>query len=291
VLFRSVIRNGESEFWIKATAPQDARYVLQASANLHLWVDINDEVSGQSSNRFDNAGVTERYFRLIPWTPPPPPIILMLIGDSTVADLISNDNMFNGWGQGIHGYFKPDVRVVNLAYPCYSTTGFLASAEMQKMLLIKPDFVLVQFGMIDELGCSGDMSARYATTLKQYADNLQTIVQTIRGFNGTPVLITPPVPQRFDDQGRVIPLYQDRMAVVRSVAAELHTHLIDLNQLTTDLFNGLGRSESQYIWWSAEDRYHFSALGAQVIARLVVNALPDSLGPYLTGILDQPPMP
>ena len=82
------------------------------------------------------------------------------------------------------------------------------------------------------------------------------------------------------------------MAVVRNVAAELQTPLIDLNKLSIDMFNKLGKSESEYIWWPGKDFLHFSEKGAQVIAGLVVNALPDSLGTYLVpGILDPPPKP
>ena len=282
----SIIRKGESEFWIEAAAPPNIRYVLQASGNLHLWVDINDEVRGQLSSRFDSAGVRKRFFRLTPWTPPAPSIILVLIGDSTVADFIINNCWFNGWGQGIYGYFKPNVRVVNLAMPAYSTKRFLYEAEMTTMLKIRPDFVLVQFGLMDEYPTSTAQ-----ITLQEYEDNLKTIVQTIRGFNGTPILITLSSGRLFDDQGKVIPTVPDRCAVMKKVAAELKTHLIDLNQLTMDLFNELGKSGSAYLAWNYIDLYHYSDQGARVIAGLVVNALPDSLGPYLVGIFNPPPKP
>lgn len=281
----SIINKGESGFWIEAAAPPDTRYVLQASGNMDLWVDIHDEVWSQLSYRFDSAGVTKRFFRLTPWTPPAPTITIVLIGDSTVADFISNSSLFNGWGQGIYGYFKPNVRVVNLAYPGYSTKVFLASAEMTTMLKIKPDFVLEQFGLADAYHPT---SAE--TTLQEYADNLKTIVQMIRGFNGTPILITPPALRFFDDKGKVSQGYWDRSAVVKNVATELQTPIIDLNQLSTDLFNELGPSGSAYIYWDTEIQ-HYSDKGAQVIAGLVVNALPDSLGPYLVGIFSPPPQP
>ena len=70
----------------------------------------------------------------------------------------------------------------------------------------------------------------------------------------------------------------------------MQTHLIDLCQLSTDLFNELGPSGSDYIYWYTEIQ-HYSDQGAQVIAGLVVNALPDSLGPYLVGIFNPPPKP
>lgn len=284
----SISRNSSGEYWIEGAAPADTPHVLQASRNLHLWVDLTNVVSGLLSYCCDRAGVTDRYFRLAPQTPPAPPINVVLLGDSTVADFVSDSGWFNGWGQGIYGYFKPNVRVVNLAYPCYSTKVFLASDELTKMRVIKPDFVLVQFGTIDVFSCGGDPD-QYLTTLQEYADNLKTIVQTIRGFNGTPILVTPPVPRQFDGNGKVVPWLTDRSAMVRIVATEQQTDLIDLSQMSMDLFNELGVSGSAYV--SMHDANHYSAEGAKVMAGLVVNALPDSFGTYLVGVFNPPPPP
>jgi lysophospholipase L1-like esterase len=273
----SIVKKGESELLIEAAAPPDTRYVLQASGNLRLWADINDEVSGEVSNRLDLAGVKQRFFRLAPWTPPPPPIRVVLLGDSTVAHEI-------GWGIGISGYFKPTVQVANLAQPGCSTKLFLTSIELWQMRVIKPEFVLLQYGWIDSVGCGGDLY-RCGTTLQEYEGNLRTIVQYIREFNGTPILITPPDPKQFDDKGKVVrhAALHDHIAVLKKVAAELQTYLIDLNRLSADLLNELGESESTYILRSDADRVHYSPVGAQVISGLIVNALPDNLGPYLDG--------
>ena len=276
----SLVKKGAGELWIEAATPPGARYILQGSKNLHLWVDLQGEVQGQISFQFDNTGIKHRFFRLMPWTSPAPPIIIMLIGDSTVADFISNNGGHNGWGQGIYGYFKPDARLVNLAMPDYSTKVFLASAEKDKMLVVKPDYVLVQFGLMDSMVVFSDP---HGTTLSEYTANLKMIVETIRGFNGIPILITPSTTRLFDHQGKLIlqPWVLDYCEVMKRVAAEKQTHLIDLNQLSTDLYNELGESGSAYIAWNNIDWYHFSDLGAQVMAGLVVNALPARLGPYL----------
>ncbi len=78
---------------------------------------------------------------------------------------------------------------------------------------------------------------------------------------------------------------------MKEVAAELQTPLIDLTQLTVDLCNQLGPSGTEFMNGSPTDVLHLSPAGAVVIARLVVNAVPDALGPYLTGIFDPPPVP
>jgi lysophospholipase L1-like esterase len=277
----SLVRKGETQFWLEAATPPGMPHVLQASGNLHLWVDIQDEVQGALSKQLDHTRAAQRYFRLSPWAPPAPPITVMLIGDSTVADFISNNSWFNGWGQGIYGYFKSNVQVVNLAYPGYSSKVFLTSAEKIKVLVIKPDYVLIQFGLLDEF--SNYEAQR--TTLPEFEENLKTIVELIRGFDGIPILMTPPASRFWDAQGRITPLYQNRFAVIKSVAAELQTPLIDLNRLTTDLYNQLGKTGCADLQWG-DDYLHFTDKGSLLVAGLVVNAVPDSLGPYLTGIFN-----
>lgn len=272
----SIVRQSGSQVRVEATAPSDSRYVLQTSDDMGAWTDINDQIWGWFSYRFDEAGVPRRFFRLIPWAEPPPPITLVLLGDSTVADLVSNGNWFSGWGQGIYGYFTPDAQVVNLAYPCYSSGVILGAAEKWKMLAIKPAFVLVQFGLVDWVGCQGSNK----TTLEEYETNLRTLVEVIRSFDGVPVLITPPTWRRFDARGSVTPVLLDRSEVVRRLATELQTHLVDLNQLTTDLFNQLGPQASAYISCDRDD-VHYSLEGAEVIAGLVVKALPGELQKYV----------
>ena len=279
----SIVKEGASNYWVEASAPPNNPHALRASDNLHLWVDIHDEVQGQYSYRFHGSRVAQRYFRLTPSTPPSPPIRVMLLGDSMTSDCC-------GWGQGISDYFKPNATVINYAMSWTSTKVFLRSAELDKMLVVKPDYVLIQYGFMDQ---GSDLVDSY-TTLEEFAENLRTIVKMVRGFNGVPILVTLHSARVWDANGKVIPTWQDRNAVTKQVASELQTPLIDLNQLTFDLFNELGPSCQEWMrlqGFVPEDVMHLSLAGAQFVARLVVNALPDSLGPYLVGILDQPSIP
>ncbi|MBE7504554.1 MAG: hypothetical protein HS113_30530 [Verrucomicrobiales bacterium] len=266
------LARSQSGVWIEGTVPSNSRCRFQASDNLNLWVDVADEVWGQFRHRCAPGGGTKRFFRLTPWTPPAPPIRLVLLGDSTVMDGC-------GWGPGLSAYFKPTVQVINLAWPAHSTKVFLASEQRTRMVVIRPEFVLLQFGAVDALG--GLDPEHDKTTLEEYAINLETLIQIIRDFDGTPVLVTPIVRRNFDASGRVLPLFQDRCAVMKNVAVRLGTPLIDLNQLSMNLFNELGESGSAYLSW--RDRVHFSPEGAQVIAGLVASALPAPLGAYLLG--------
>jgi lysophospholipase L1-like esterase len=274
----SFVRKSAGDLWIEAPLPPDTQYILQASANLHLWVDINDAVQDKLSYQLDSAGGTKRFFRLTPWTPAAPPIRIVLLGDSTVMD-------GPGWAKGVYGYFKSNAQVVNLAIPACSTKVFLASEQYTTMCVIKPDYVLVEFGYFD----TNESDPRVYTTLQEYGDNLRKIVQTIRGFNGKPILVTPTVQRVFDGQGNVELLFQDRYDVMKGVAAELQTDLIDLNKLSRDLVSELGESGSVDLFWP--DNTHFTDKGAQLFSGLVVNALPDYLGTYLVGIFNPIPNP
>ena len=122
---------------LEASAPATNPHTLQASGNLHLWIDLRNELQETYSFPLDSAGVSPRYFRLIPSTPPAPPIRVVIIGDSMAADCC-------GWGQGIYGYFKPNATVVNYAMPWTSTKVFLQSAEMEKMLLKRKNLWLLR---------------------------------------------------------------------------------------------------------------------------------------------------
>lgn len=282
----AIHKRGPSEYFVEASVPSDKPCALQVSGNLHLWVTLEDEVKGQYSLQLERLGVSPRFFRLTPSAEPAPPIRIILLGDSMTAD-------GSGWGGGMHGYFKPNVTIVNYAMAYTSTKIFLRSAELDKMLVVKPDFVLIQYGFVD--GAWGpDLAPDRYTSLEEFGENLREIVRIVRGFNGVPILVTLHSARVWDAQGKVIPTWLDRNAVTKAVAAELQTPLIDLNQLTMDLLNELGPNRTQFMQWAGggpEDLMHLSPQGAEVVAQLVVNALPDSLGPYLNGTFAPPPIP
>jgi lysophospholipase L1-like esterase len=269
----AISQNSANKMSLEATSPADIGYRFQASPDFKNWEDISDQASGPLSYRIAPTNDAMRFFRLRAWTTQDAHITLVILGDSTVADFAVNNSQFSGWGQGIYGYLKPNVQVVNLAVAYQSTRVFLSSIQKEYLVKIKPDFVLVHFGWVDASG----LPAPYPTSITEYEAYLKTIIQMIRDFKGTPILMTPTGPRVFDDTGKVVPSMEDRCEVVRNLAAEFQTYLIDLNQLSKNLYNELGDSKSAYISWNEFDRAHFSLKGAEVIAGLAVNAFPDIL--------------
>lgn len=282
----SVVKESETNYWVEASARAGTPQTLQASANLHLWTDLHENVQEPYSYSFDGSAAAQRYFRLTPPAPEAPPIRILMLGDSMTSDCC-------GWGGGMYRYFKPNATVINYAQAWTSSKVFLHSAELDKMLLVKPDYVLIQYGYMDQ-AWGADLAPESYTSPEEFADNLKTLINMVRGFNGVPILVTVHSARDWDAEGRVIPSWTDRNAVTKKVAAEVQTPLIDLNQLSLDLFNKLGPSCAEpfhLLGFAPNDVMHMSPLGAQYIAQLVVNALPDSFGPYLTGIFDPPPKP
>ncbi len=141
--------NGTNKASLEATSPVTLGYRFQSSADHEIWGDISDQISGSSSWLIDPAQDQMRFFRLRAWETEDAPITLIMLGDSTVADFDSNSDKFYGWGQGIYGYMKPNVLDVNYAVPLQSSRTFLLSIQRENLVKIGPDFVLIQFGLVD----------------------------------------------------------------------------------------------------------------------------------------------
>lgn len=210
----SIVKEGDTGLLIQASAPADERHVLQASKDLNRWLDLDDAVTGTVSTPVPTTRAAQCYFRLIPWVEPAP-IRVVLIGDSTVADQASNLGRFCGWGQGLYVYFKANAQVINLAYPGVSTKTFLYSDQKASMLAIKPDYVLIDLFYVDEFNGPPEIT----TTLEEFEENLRIIIEMIRGFGGTPILLTPQCLYVFNESGKTGPAYPKRIAVVEQLGA------------------------------------------------------------------------
>jgi len=265
---------------LEATSSAETGFRFQSTTDYVNWEDYTDATTGPFSYLLDTTKDDHRFFRLRTWNIQDTPITLVMLGDSTVADYEIDNRFFWGWGAGIYGYLKPNVHAVNLAVPLASSRTFLNSIEKDHMLAIKPDFVLIHYGWLD----SADPNVwGWGSTITDFEANLRQIIELVRGFKGTPIMVTPIGPRWFDDQGKFYPTLSDRCQVVRKLAAEYQTYLIDLNQLANNLYVSLGSSASAYISISLEDGAHFSEKGAEVIAGLVVGAFPPILSSQVVG--------
>jgi lysophospholipase L1-like esterase len=276
----SIVRSADENFWVQAINPASDPYTLQISENLHLWIDVTGDLSTQYAAPLTN--LETRFYQIKPTPPEPDPIRVVLLGDSMVSDCC-------GWGQGMPRFFKQSAQIINYSQPWTSTKAFLQSAEYDKMLLVKPKYVVLQFGYSD----GGPDPDRHSTA-EEFAENLRTIGHVVQGFNGTPIYVTLHADRTWDSQGKLIPSEHPYNAINKQVAAELNAPVIDLYPTSYALFSKLGKDGCAFMHWvfgEPDDGLHFSPMGAIYVSQLIVRSLPDEFGPYLNGVFEPLPQP
>jgi len=212
------------------------------------------------------------------------PVTIFLAGDSTMAAKLPDKRPETGWGEMLGGHFKDGaVRVENRAMNGRSTKTFISEGRWQKIIddLRKGDFVFVQFGHNDE---SKDKGERY-TPPEDYKKNLVRFVEEVRAKGGNPVLMTPVMRRRFDKDGKFYDTHGEYPGIVRDVAKELKAPLIDMHRSSEvvivkygvegskKLFLQLKPGENANYPNGIEDNTHFSPLGAEEMAQLVVDGI------------------
>lgn len=206
---------------------------------------------------------------------------LFLIGDSTMADKPLADNPERGWGQLLPKFFGDGVTIRNHAVNGRSTKSFIDEGRWDAVLkqLRAGDWVFIQFGHNDE---KKEDPARYAAPGEAYRKNLARFVEETRGRGAHPVLLTPVMRRRFDQEGKFFDTHGEYPDAVRTLAKELNTPLIDLHKSTQALIerHGAEGSKKLFLWIGPgeykslpsgrQDDTHFSEYGAREVAALAV---------------------
>jgi lysophospholipase L1-like esterase len=212
------------------------------------------------------------------------PITIFLAGDSTMARKATDKRPETGWGEALGKFFdERKVVVENHAQNGRSTKSFIAEKLWQEIIeKLKPgDYVFIQFGHNDE---SPEKVGRYTTTA-EFRQNLVRFVNEVRQKKAVPVLFTPVMRRRFDQEGKFQDTHGEYPAVVRAVAAENKVSLIDLHRKSEavlkqygvegskKLFLQLAAGENPNYPQGVADNTHFSPLGAQLMATLAVEGM------------------
>lgn len=208
------------------------------------------------------------------------PFTVYLIGDSTMSVKETHKYPETGWGMPFAYFFDESVAIENRAKNGRSTKTFLSENLWQPVeaKLSPGDWVLIQFGHNDEVKEKTD---RY-TTPADYQANLRRFITETRAKQAYPLLITPVARRKFDAQGCVVPTHEAYSALVRQLAEETNTPLIDLDQKSQALLQAWGPEQSKLLFLQLapgehpnypegkEDNTHFSELGARIMAQLVL---------------------
>ncbi len=248
-------------------------------------------------------------------------VTVFMIGDSTMANKpLDKENQERGWGQMLPIYFEGPIKVDNHAVNGRSSKSFIDEGRWEKVReQIRPgDYVIIQFGHNDEKAKSPD---RYTVPGSTFDANLKKFVSETREKGGTPILMNSIVRRNFpangiaaaqtDDRQKtwkkglenypaegdtLVDTHGDYRIAPRNVAEEMGVAFVDMNALTHELVQGLGKdaSKSLYMWMPVGvyefapngriDNTHLNVFGGIVVSRLAVNALAEkvpTLRPYI----------
>ena len=223
-------------------------------------------------------------------------ITLWLAGDSTMQNCSSTCPC--GWGNQFDPYFNSRVTVTNNAAggrsiqtwlyeanvssnigsdgECVLTSTTYASRWTNMLSTMKSgDYLFIAFGINDgDSTCPRHVGSARFQTLMTY------MVTTAKGVGVNPILLTPTA--AIACSGSTATKNRGFITETKAVATATGVPLIDLNQLSVDLYNSLGLCPNAADYTSTTsavglffcaDHTHFEAAGAQQIAGQVANAL------------------
>jgi len=210
-------------------------------------------------------------------------IKIWLIGDSTMANKEIKAYPETGWGMPFVYFFDSTVTVDNRAKNGRSSKSFIAEGLWKPITenLQKGDYVLIQFGHNDE---SKDKGERYSTP-EEFKTNLRKYVDETRNKKANPILLTPVARRKFDSNGNITETHEYYSPLVREIAKETSTPLIDLDEKSKTLLQQFGPENSKLLFnylapgehpdypdGKADDT-HFNEYGARRIAELVLSGI------------------
>ena len=204
-------------------------------------------------------------------------VTLFLCGDSTVVD--QEGEPWASWGQMIPRWFNENICIANYAESGETTTSFMAEKRLDKVLSMikKGDYVFVEFGHNDEKDKGNNAGA-----FLNYAENLRTYINKAKTKGANPIILSPTARRMFEN-GKVTNSHGDYPEAARQVAEKEGVPFIDITQMTTDMLEAYGNSDSTkfYVHYPAgtysvnalKDNTHFNPFGAFEVAKCVVMGL------------------
>jgi len=223
-------------------------------------------------------------------------IKVYLIGDSTIAKKEIKAYPETGWGMPFTYFFDSTVTVDNRAKNGRSTKSFMEEGLWQPVVknLQPGDYVLIQFGHNDEV-----KTKKTYTTEEEFSNNLKKYISDTKSKGAFPVLLTPVARRKFDSTGKIEGTHEVYSELVRKVANETGTPLIDLDKKSQQLLQQMGPEASKYLYNhlaagehpnypdGKTDDTHFSELGARKMAEIVLAEI-KNLNLELAGRIYQP---
>jgi lysophospholipase L1-like esterase len=182
-------------------------------------------------------------------------ITIFMIGNSTMAGKPFKDgNPEKGWGQIFPLYFNDGIKVENHAVNGRSTKSFINEGRWDSVVnkIKTGDYIIIEFGHND---AKKDDHKRFADANTDYKWNLEKFINETREKGGIPILATPIVRRRFDEQGKFYDVHGDYPKVVRELAEKMDVLLLDLHKKSEEYIIKLGavRSKNFYLHIAADE--------------------------------------
>ena len=207
---------------------------------------------------------------------------VFILGDSTVCD--QPGEPYASWGQMITRFFGDKAAIANHAESGESLKSSLGAKRLDKVLSLmrRGDYLLIQYGHNDEKE-KGDGIGAFTT----YKASLKQFVEAARKKGGIPIVITPMHRRTFDADGKITNSHGHYPEAVRQVAKEEKVALIDLTDMSKDLYEALGKDGSGVLFKDGDGTHH-NAYGAYQLAKAIVQSIRDQhlpLAQFLIGDL------
>ena len=216
---------------------------------------------------------------------------LIVVGDSLTADRPTNA-VAASWARALEKYMKPGVTIDNHAKGGASTKSFFVSGRWAKAVeSVKPgDYVLIQFGGNDQKWHKPFyLEKRFADHKTTFRDYIRLFVKEVRAKGGKPVLVSENVRGTFDADGKLFDRVDKKgislgsyAKAMQELSVELKTEFVDMNRLTHDLLEKVGKDEAMRFFVistgyvkgkdgePSKDITHPVAAGAEAFAKLFI---------------------
>ena len=208
-------------------------------------------------------------------------ITVYLAGNSTVVD--QDDEPWCSWGQMIPRFFKPGVAISDQAESGLTLASFKGSHRLDKVLSTAKagDYLFIEFGHNDQKEKGPNDGA-----WKSYTESFKYFIEQAKAKGMIPVVVTSTSRRAFNDSGKVVNTLGDFPAAARKVAQDEGVAMIDVNSMTADFYNALGKDNSTKAFvhypgntWPGQgdkplaDNTHFNSYGAYEIAKMVIEGI------------------
>lgn len=219
---------------------------------------------------------------------------IIFMGDSIMQYNDCTTYPQTGWPQLLPRFFPLGTTFENFARNGRSTKSFIDEGRFGDVLsrAEKDSFVLIGFAHNDEKSADPE---RYASPEEggTFRKNLEFFVAELQKKGALPILLTPVVRRKFDENGKLIPTHGEYPEAIRETARKLSIPLIDLTKYTAQAVEkaGVEKSLSFYMNIPAgiyenypngkEDNSHLRPDGAFMVSSIVARELSKLGGTYV----------